>query len=768
MKLLSCHIDNFGKLSDQDFVFEDGVNVILRENGWGKSTLANYILVMFYGFDEKEGEREKYRPWQGGTYGGTVTFESGAKTLFVRRVFGEAEEEDVSVLTDLESGREFPIDFNLGVKLFSIDRASFKRTVFMGQNDNPSTGASGDITNKISGLTDNLSEIGSYEEATGKLENALYGKGPDSAMGKTAALREEVRRLTVELDALEDTSSELNEKEAALTEARNEEYEARRSQEELIRTQSETIMLRETALKQEEYRRLKEEQNRAGSRYEEIEKRFPNGVPEKEELDTALDALKKQLRNATGNSSVALTTKEEEELAGLEARFTDPDISAAAVLSIARAENLNEKRAQLEEKRQIYATLPEEDPKKKKKNGPIRLIIDIIVIVVGLDIAFFGYFFNQVLLYVGGAVAAIGLILLIIDLIRLNISKKNQEEETVPDRAAIRLEAENDAAAIKDEEEALAAFLESHDIPVEKGKEEEAARELFRQVNLMEELRAQETTAAEEEEKAKAAITETVDGFLDRYGFPHTENPLSQIFEIQNDMERLELAKEDLERADHTVKDFEENNNVARIMAQDTSNIPGLEGLQEAQEAADQRIQEAAAREKTLEQSIQRLSGDLLEKDELEKELSYTSEVLNKEEAHSLLLAKTQMYLAAAREAQSAKYLAPLKDGFAYYYSLMGSGAESYVIDENAGVRAVEFGEEREAESLSTGTRDLIGLSLRLSLVDAMYTGEKPFLVMDDPFVNFDLKKTSEARKFLDKVGEKYQIIYFTCHESRA
>ena len=54
MKLIACHINNFGKLSDLNINFNDGVNVINQPNGWGKSTLAAFLKAMLYGFDTKK------------------------------------------------------------------------------------------------------------------------------------------------------------------------------------------------------------------------------------------------------------------------------------------------------------------------------------------------------------------------------------------------------------------------------------------------------------------------------------------------------------------------------------------------------------------------------------------------------------------------------------------------------------------------------------------------------------------------------------------
>ena len=50
MKLIKCHIENFGKLSDFTYDFTDGCNTVCEGNGWGKSTLAAFLRVMLIGF----------------------------------------------------------------------------------------------------------------------------------------------------------------------------------------------------------------------------------------------------------------------------------------------------------------------------------------------------------------------------------------------------------------------------------------------------------------------------------------------------------------------------------------------------------------------------------------------------------------------------------------------------------------------------------------------------------------------------------------------
>lgn len=69
--------------------------------------------------------------------------------------------------------------------------------------------------------------------------------------------------------------------------------------------------------------------------------------------------------------------------------------------------------------------------------------------------------------------------------------------------------------------------------------------------------------------------------------------------------------------------------------------------------------------------------------------------------------------------------------------------------------------------TMSAGYKDLIGICMRFALVDAMYPLEKPFLILDDPFVNLDDEKLARGRRLLAVLSQDYQVIYFTCHGSR-
>ena len=84
MRLIECYINSFGKLRNYSYKFNQGLNVIQHENGYGKTTLTYFLKAMFYGLNDKRkilstNERLKYRPWLSTEkVGGYLIFEKDA------------------------------------------------------------------------------------------------------------------------------------------------------------------------------------------------------------------------------------------------------------------------------------------------------------------------------------------------------------------------------------------------------------------------------------------------------------------------------------------------------------------------------------------------------------------------------------------------------------------------------------------------------------------------------------------------------------------
>ena len=54
------------------------------------------------------------------------------------------------------------------------------------------------------------------------------------------------------------------------------------------------------------------------------------------------------------------------------------------------------------------------------------------------------------------------------------------------------------------------------------------------------------------------------------------------------------------------------------------------------------------------------------------------------------------------------------------------------------------------------------------SMNKTLYEGEKPLIILDDPFTAFDDGKTEAALKLMREFAKDRQVIYFTCSSSRS
>ena len=205
MKLIQCHIENFGKLQNQTITFSNRGHCFFYENGWGKSTLAAFLTVMLYGFDKERSrddyinERKRFRPWQGGVYGGTLTFETEGKTYIIERTFGLKEKEDHFLVREEETNQITDLfSFNLGEELFHLDRDSFEKTVFLSQKD-CSTKSTDRILANLGNLALATEDISQYDKAETRLHDILNGMSPNRKTGYLYRLKEQIGDLEAEL-----------------------------------------------------------------------------------------------------------------------------------------------------------------------------------------------------------------------------------------------------------------------------------------------------------------------------------------------------------------------------------------------------------------------------------------------------------------------------------------------------------------------------------------------------------------------------------------
>lgn len=325
MKLIHAHIDNFGKLQDYDLDFTDGLNKVVYDNGWGKSTLVAFIRVMLYGFEnerkrsEVENERKRFEPWQGGTYGGSLVFEQDGKEYRIERVFDKGN--DSFNLYDNET--DLPVDDyseNVGVELFGIDRESFSRTVFVGQQD-CATEATSQINSKIGNVSTETADMAMYDKAASALHNEQNRISARRATGELSKLRSKIAERRAFISNKLSLESNYESVSGTIVECQ-EQIDA---QERLVRECDKH--LEEAATKnrlladKRDYATKIEERNRAETTLNSIQAKFPKGAPSLEEVDTivAMSADANGLNKVV--EGTALSEDESQEYVNLQIRF---------------------------------------------------------------------------------------------------------------------------------------------------------------------------------------------------------------------------------------------------------------------------------------------------------------------------------------------------------------------------------------------------------------------------------------------------------------
>ena len=273
----------------------------------------------------------------------------------------------------------------------------------------------------------------------------------------------------------------------------------------------------------------------------------------------------------------------------------------------------------------------------------------------------------------------------------------------------------------------------------------------------------------EKAEKEYETLRERMTSFLNEYSYEVSDNISLQLSNIRDSVVNYQNSMKALEDVGEELEQFETANTISALNEiKIDESLPTLENLNQIiQQLTDEREKvhnNIGNYNKTLE-NLQEEYDEWEENCAKLKELK-SLQSTEKKKYEYVSIAKKKLEL--AKEVMTAKYADPIFQGFRQYYEMLsGDEAVHFHIDANTTVTVDELGKQRDTDTLSSGYRDLIGICLRIALVDAMYQEEEPLLIMDDPFTNLDDKKVNAGKDFIEKLAEKYQIIYFTCSASR-
>ena len=319
MRLISYHIENYGKIHNADGVFNGGLTEFCEKNGFGKTTLASFIRAMFYGLPtyttrtKTFDDRQHFYPFEGGKFGGNITFEMQGKTYKIERFFDKKSAKDDELKVYCDGAPYMGFGEDIGREVFGLDEESFKKTVFITAEEIEieSTHSINEKLNRdVEGGEDNDFEaaISALEKAKKELKAA---RGANDLISQT---KNETLILNDRIKNLRDMSDTLTEEYVTRERLTKEiavcEYTLKQASERALLLQKWETLDNLTA---------QAEQKTAMLRAYEV--KYPHGVPSAEERKLLGDCVQEENRLTGSLQSASFGEDKERQLAILQEKF---------------------------------------------------------------------------------------------------------------------------------------------------------------------------------------------------------------------------------------------------------------------------------------------------------------------------------------------------------------------------------------------------------------------------------------------------------------
>ncbi|MBQ9609767.1 MAG: hypothetical protein IJV15_10050, partial [Lachnospiraceae bacterium] len=302
------------------------------------------------------------------------------------------------------------------------------------------------------------------------------------------------------------------------------------------------------------------------------------------------------------------------------------------------------------------------------------------------------------------------------------------------------------------------------------GEDENHDEKMYRQnLYIYDKLSEQKNDYAEAKEVYETYNYE-VKKYITGLGYEPMADLYSQLIDIEKKNNEYNDIKKTFGKINMQKKAFEREHDIEELKA--IGNMSSDISLSEINDRLRKIMSAAEVHSKNIA-SYNRQIDEIEEKleylNDCESEYDSLKEIYEENNHKYKILEETKLMLENAKAAFTKKYTEPIKTGFDKYYNKIEQiNDNTYELDANINLYRKELGLNRDTKFLSSGYKDLAGLCMKMALIDAMYRKERPFIIIDDMFVNFDNAKLDMTLRLLQDISKEYQIIYFTCNESRA
>ncbi len=755
MKIKALHIASFGGLKNKDLCFDNPFSVVYGENENGKTTIMNFIKMMFYGTERSSAQisknlRKKYTPWDNSAMAGSIDFELEGKNYRIERQFGNSNSTDKVTLINLDLGTRENVAADIGTKLLSLSPAAFERSVFIGQFGFPESNAiaEGELNSKLSNIALTGDESVSFDEVKVRLESAKY-----ALMSKSGRAGEYDKNAML-LKELEEKLKTSLEKQQQISLAKE---NARKIIAEIENLQHKADTLSKKIEKEQDFRNAEK-------------------LRELLNLKSQLDTLNQTLTLENGQLVDEMFVRKIEfclsKIENIEAKITakqnenkiieqnlDLSLNPSPDMTPEKAAEISAKVEKLEQEKQDLSSkisLLEQTQNDLSKNNAKK--VSLTTLIIGIVLLVAGVVACTLNVILGGAVCVLGLISICLSFV-LKQNAKAKADKLQAEMVDLRLKENQLISLISTEKANLTAIntaLNSNCAIIEKQKE------LLNQNNQELGLLTQE----------KSVESDTLLQLFARY------KPTYDITLIKEELtlisEKALKQKEIKQNINYILKDI---GNISYETAREK-----LEQLNTEYEAETdfntlkseyQQLQQSITDKKTT------VAGILAEVKAISKNLeipecliSLKDSIQNKMTAQKDYCDTIDIALSVLEESfieMRRSYGSVFEKKASDIFTRLTNGryvnmtiSKSFDI---ATQKADVFG-SKEIDYLSSGTADQAYLSLRLALSELIaQNGEKLPLLLDDALAQYDDTRTKSALEFLKQYSIDGQIIMFTCHK---
>lgn len=791
MKLCSLYIENFGGLSRYELQFEPGLTTVREPNGFGKTTLAEFIRAMLYGFPRKvktleKSRRQKYAPWNGGQYGGNLVFEHEGRRYRLERTFGTTPKGDTFNLIDLATNRKSNrFSEEIGIQLFGLDSDSFERSTYLPQSREDGPLATAAIQAKLSDLVEDSSDVRSFDKAIAALKAKRSALIPyRGSSGTVAEASARISQLQLELEQAEMQQEMLQ---AERNQAAQAEGDIEHTKAALAQLRKDLTEASAHAAMQARRRQYSALQTRL-AQTEEVaafyRKKYPQGLPEEDAIrqaEAAADSRAILAAQHTTDPAEQQAMQFLREHAALEKR-----LPAASELENCRRKceayeaaqtkirDLQMSTAQLVQlERQQLHTGQQSAAGGLLTAAIAALIIGAAGVVAGAVLMVLReYLYGAIGLTAGIGAMAAGVIILCIRH-RKNLQWRQnvlaQRRKTDEQIAA----AQQEIAALQQtatrQRQEISRFLSSWFDGAEPARfsaylsrlEQDTQRyaQAQQQVQQWQQRKRQHDR---ESEACRAAL----EAFFAQLGIAMEQDVRAQLRQLRADIRDVQAAQSMLRELAQQMAAL--HSEAGDSLSDEVPDTAEPETLLQEEQRLSRYLTERTEQLLHCRQRIQQLRGRVSEMPTIREELERLQRKKTEEQENARILDDTVEFLQQAREQLSAGYLGTVQSRFGLYLAqLEGVSDERFFVDTDLQVQLERLGQARELAYFSAGQTDLVMLCMRFALVDALFGEQETFVILDDPFVNLDDAHTAQAMALLQTLSRHRQILYLTCHSSR-